>query len=92
MGNPIVTGTSTNNTVSVNIDLFRYPVRYIKVYLGGDLVGTFHPISDFHLRNPDHKPVKVALILRMVINMKQLFWEVKKGNKFIDKTFCREIS
>ncbi|MFD2638817.1 hypothetical protein [Piscibacillus salipiscarius] len=62
MGNPIVTGTSTNNTVSVNIDLFRYPVRYIKVYLGGDLVGTFHPISDFHLRNPDHKPVKVALI------------------------------
>ncbi|WP_246247601.1 hypothetical protein [Piscibacillus halophilus] len=62
MGNPIVTGTSTGDTVSVQIDLFRYPIRYIKVYLGGDLVGTFHPISDFHLRNPEGRPVKVALV------------------------------
>ncbi|MGP4071179.1 hypothetical protein ACTWQB_01330 [Piscibacillus sp. B03] len=62
MANPIITGTTTGDTVSVHIDLFRYPVRYIKVYLGGDLVGTFHPISDFHLRNPEGKPVKVALI------------------------------
>ncbi|RPF51038.1 hypothetical protein [Aquisalibacillus elongatus] len=62
MGRSIVTGTTTNDTVSVHIDLFRYPVRYVKVYLGGEEVGTFHPISDFHLRNPKGLPVKVVLV------------------------------
>ncbi|WP_134340969.1 C40 family peptidase [Filobacillus milosensis] len=62
MGDPIVTGTCTADTVSVHIDLFRYPVRYIKVYSGGNLVGTFHPMSDFHLRNEEGKPIKVVLV------------------------------
>ncbi|GEL76418.1 hypothetical protein [Tenuibacillus multivorans] len=62
MSNPIVKGSVTEDTISVHIDLYQYPVRYIKTYLGQELVGTFHPMSDFHLRNEKGFPLRVELV------------------------------
>ncbi|GAA0465263.1 YiiX/YebB-like N1pC/P60 family cysteine hydrolase [Alkalibacillus silvisoli] len=59
---PIVTGSSTDDIVTIDLDLNQRPISYLNVYRSEELVGIFEPIRSFHLRNENLEPINVECI------------------------------
>ncbi|MFD1039113.1 hypothetical protein ACFQ3N_12040 [Virgibacillus byunsanensis] len=49
MNNPIIEGKSLDNGLMVFIDLNRYPVQYVTIFIDNQLMGNFYPASQFYL-------------------------------------------
>ncbi|MDQ0351449.1 hypothetical protein J2R98_001263 [Alkalibacillus filiformis] len=60
--NPIVTGSSTEDIVTINIDLSQRSISYLNVFRSDQLVGIFEPVRSFHLRNERLEPITVECV------------------------------
>lgn len=64
MKRPIVLGYHTNDLTTIHIHSSDdYPIRYIKIYKGNQMVGVFEPIKQFHMMNHDRKPITVVTVM-----------------------------
>ncbi|MGM8216692.1 hypothetical protein ACLIA0_14230 [Bacillaceae bacterium W0354] len=63
MEQPFAHGIHSDDHTTVHINLLRESIRYIQIYKGHHLIGTYQPNSDFHIKNDERAPITVMAVL-----------------------------